>query len=503
MKSLSIILGTLLLALGMAPHAHAGKADDTIYAAFRQPLQSLDFYYSPGREGLLLGLWIYDGLVYRNPATGQFEPLLAHSWKQIDNLTLEFKLRPGVKFQDGSVLNADDVVYTLNFVSDPANKVFLQTLVSWIDKAEKIDSDTVRIIARQVTPQALDYLSKLPIYSKAYYQSAGRDGMGRHPIGTGPYKGEIGPNGTFIFTRFDDYFSASVKGKANIRRLVYRTIPDVNTQVAELMTGSLDWAYYIPNDQAQLLRDSPQLKVVNADTLRIAFLTMDAAGLADAASPLKKPQVRQAISYAIDRAALAKNLVGSSSHVIDTPCFPSQTGCSDDVRRYDFDRAKARSLMAAAGYPNGFDIDIYGYRDRSVADAIVGDLQAIGIRANLHWLVYPAVVQKRRDNGTPMVIDDWGSSSINDVSASLSFFYGGAGDDQTRDPAVAAAIVQGDHTVDTAARKAKYLEALKRIADQAYGLPLFTMPINYVISSDLNMPIAADEFPEFWRASWK
>jgi peptide/nickel transport system substrate-binding protein len=503
MKPLVQFTCALALSAALGSPAIAGKSDDTIRAAFRQAPQSLDAYYSPGREGFLLSFWIYDALIYRDSKTLEFKPLLATSWKQIDDLTLEFEIRDGVKFHNGNVLTADDVVFTLNFASDPANKVFNQTSVNWIAKVEKTGPKTVRIIAKQVAPVALEQLARLPIYSAAYYKSAGREGMGKNPVGTGPYKAEVGPNSTFIFTRFDDYFQGSVKGTPKIRRFIYETIPDVSTQIAELMTGSLDWAYYVPDDQAERLKRSPKLKVVNADTFRIAFLTMDAAGLTSSDTPLKNIKVRQAIAHAINREELAKNLMGGASRVIHSPCSPTQVGCSDDVQRYDYNVVKAKALMAEAGYPNGFEVEIFGYRSRPIADAIIGDLRAIGIKANLRWLQYPAVVQKRRENGTPMVIDDWGSSSINDVAASLAFFYGGKPDDQSRDAEVIAAVDKGDGSVDLATRKAAYLVALKKIAANAYSLPLFTMPINYVFSSEMEIPISPDEIPEFWRASWK
>jgi peptide/nickel transport system substrate-binding protein len=159
--------------------------------------------------------------------------------------------------------------------------------------------------------------------------------------------------------------------------------------------------------------------------------------------------------------------------------------------------------MAEAGYADGFDVDLYGYRSHPIADAIVGYLHAIGIRASLRWSQYPAVMQKRRDNGVPMVIDDWGSSSINDVVAFLPFFFDGGGNDQAMDQTLISLIKQGGALADTDARKKVYAEALTRISDQAYWLPLWTMPVNYAFSSDLDIPITGDENPPFWLARWK
>lgn len=489
--------------LACAPPAFAGKADDTLNVGFRLQLQSLDVYYSPGREGFLLGFWLYDALVFRDAETMQFRPALATAWRQVDDLTLEFDIRQGVKFHDGSTMTADDVVHTLSFAADPANRVFNRSSTAWIASVEKTGPWTVRIRGSSVMPIALEELAKLPIYPAAYYSQVGREGMGRRPIGTGPWRGEVGPGGTVVFTRFDDHYAESPKGRPAIRRMVYRTIPDVNTQVAELMTGGLDWAYYIPDDQAERLRRVPTLRVVNAETFRVAFLTMDAAGLTNPQTPLRDLRVRQAIAHAIDRETLTRSLVGGSARVIHSACYPPQFGCTEEVRRYPFDLARARALMAEAGQSGGFELDIYAYRSRPVAEAIINYLRAIGIRANLRWLQYPAVIQKRRENEAPLVVDDWGSGSVNDVAAFLPFFFTGTGEDQARDAELTAAVNRGGATNDPEARRAAYAEALRRIADQAYWVPLFTMPVNYVHGANLEIPITADEIPQFWRARWR
>ncbi len=497
-----VALAGLMAVLACGP-AQAGKRDDTLNVAFQLQLQSLDAYFSPGREGLLLGFWVYDALLYRDPATFAFKPLLATAWRQVDDRTMEFDIRQGVKFHNGDTLTAADVVFTLNFMSDPANHAFNQSSVSWIEKAEQTGPNTVRVRAKSVTPAAIEFLAQLPIYPEAYYRKVGRDGMNAHPVGTGPYTGEVGPNGTFIFTRFDGYFDGSPKGKPAIKRLVYKTVPEMNSVIAQLMTGELDWAYYIPNDQAERLARVPTLKLVNAPTFRVASLTMDAAAKTDPNTPLRDLRVRRAISHAIDRAAIARQLVGGASQVVNSVCFPTQLGCTDAVPHYDYDVVAAKKLMAEAGYADGFDIDLYGYRSRPVADAVVGYLRAIGIRANLRWMQYPATIQKRHDNGTPMIIDDWGSSSINDVVAFLPFFFDGGGNDQAMDKTVIDLVARGGSITNPQDRKVTYAEALTRIADQAYWLPLWTMPVNYAFSADLDIPIAGDENPPFWLAKWK
>lgn len=483
--------------------ALAGKSNDTLVAAFQAQLPSLDRYHAPGREGFLLGLLAYDALLYRDPNTFEVKPLLATAWRQIDPLTWEFDLRKGVKFHDGGEMTSADVAFTLRYASNPVNRVFNSMTGGWIGSVETPGPYQVRIHAKQVTPLALEYLMQLPIMPEKYHEKVGDDGFGQHPIGTGPYK-VVGRRGSdIVFERNEDYFSGGGKNKPKIKTLIYRTIPDVNTQVADLISGGVDWAYYIPNDQAQRLAQFPKVTVQNAETFRIAFLTLDAASLSSPDSPLKNLKVRQAIAYAINREAIAKTLVGPNSKVINAACTPSQFGCTEDVQAYPYSVAKAKALLAEAGFPNGFDIDIYAYRSRPVAEAVIGNLNSIGIRANLRWMQYSAVIAQRRDHKTPIVIDDFGSAGVNDVGGILPFFFAESPDDQSRDPAVTSAVRQASSTSDQAKRKVLYAEALKRIASQAYWVPLFTLPVNYISASNLNVPVPRDENVEFWRASWK
>lgn len=498
------VLALLAATMTFLPvNAFAGKDNDTLVAAFQAKLPSLDRYHSPGREGFLLGLLAYDALVYRDPNTFELKPLLATAWRQVDDKTWEFDLRQGVKFHNGDEMTAEDVAYSLMYAADPENKVFNRMTGGWIERVDIIDSHKIRVIGRDVAPLALEYIIQLPVVPKKYRESVGIQAFSEKPVGTGPFMVAERSGNDVVFKRNDNYFEGGGKSKPTIGTFIYRAIPDVNTQVAELISGGIDWAYYIPSDQAEKLKRMPMVDVINAETFRIGFLTLDAAGLSDPNSPLKDERVRQAIAYSMDRDAMAKTLVGGASKPIPSACTPSQFGCFAGVTQYPYDVQKAKALMAEAGYANGFDIDIYGYRSRPVAEAIIGYLNAIGIRANLHWLQYSAVIQARRDHKTPVVIDDFGSAGVNDVGAILPFFFAESPDDQSRDPVVTQAVKEAGKIADQDKRKALYETALKQIADKAYWAPLFSMPVNYVMSRSVDVPVPADENVEFWRASWK
>jgi peptide/nickel transport system substrate-binding protein len=500
---------TVVLSMPFAGPVRAGKQDDTLNVAFEEELQTLDRYFNTAREGIVAARMVYDNLFYRDPVTYNYKPLLAKSYQWIDPTTLELELRQGITFHNGAQFSADDVVYTLNWASNPDNKVKVQRYVNWIDRVEKLDDYRVRILLKHPFPAALEFLAMAnPIYPRDYYAKVGPQGFGVKPIGTGPYRVvdvEVGKR--IVFAKNESYFADSPKGQPNIGRIVWRTIPEVNTKVAELLTGGLDWIWLVPTDQALKLSTTPNIRVVSAETMRIGFLMMDAADRSGKEHGMKNPfkhlKVREAVSHAIDRESISRNLVGGSSRVVHSACYPSQFGCTQDVVQYDYDPAKAERLLAEAGYPEGFDCELFGYRDRPYAEAMIGDLQKVGIRAKLTMLKGIAVREKLRAGKLQFVFHTWGSYSINDVSAITSNFFEFGADDLARDPQVRDWLIEGDSSIDPDVRKAAYKKALQRIAEQAYWLPLFTFVANYCFSSDLEFTPYPDAVPRFFQARWK
>src|SRR4051794_26290919 len=178
-----------LVVCSFANPLFASKAENSIRFAVGEVLENVDPYFNNSRAGVILGQHVWDTLIYRDPATNALEGLLAMSWRWLEETTLEVELRPGIRFHNGAVFGADDVVYTLNFIARPENKVVNQQYVSWIDHAEKVDQLKVRIVAKRPSPAALEYLAEyIPIYPREYYEKAGPKGMNEKPIGSGPFR---------------------------------------------------------------------------------------------------------------------------------------------------------------------------------------------------------------------------------------------------------------------------------------------------------------------------
>ena len=507
---MKIIHRTAFLAaagLAFATPAFAQKSADTLRILFRDAVPNVDMYFNSQRTGLILAHQAWDMLVHRDPATFEIKPSLATEWKFADDRTLDLTIRQGVKFHDGSTLSADDVVYTINMAANPDSKVATPSNYAWIDKAEKTGDFAVRIHMKKPTPAALEYLALVtPIHPKAYREKVGPEGFAAKPVGAGPYKIVRNEQAKeVVFERFEDYWTGSPKGKPAIKTLHVRFVPDAATEMTELLAQRADWIWNLNPDQFESVNKMPFLQAIRQESMRIGYLSIDAAGRSAAGNPLTNQKVRQAIWHAIDRKTMADKLVTGGSRVPPAPCFPTQFGCDGDAAvKYDYDPAKAKALLAEAGFPNGFEIEFVTYVQPTTWSAAQQNyLQAVGIKAKITQLQVAAAIQKAWRGENPLYHGSWGSYSINDVSAIFPVMYGGGNDDYARDPELIKLVEAGGATADPVARKKAYSAAIKLMTEKAYWMPLFTYVNTYGFVKTLDFKAFPDELPRFYFAKWQ
>lgn len=500
-----VVIATAVAAFAAAGPALAGKKDGVVRFAYDQVLENIDPFFNNVRLGVMMSQHVWDTLIYRDPVTNEYKPQLATSWKWVDDRTLELELRQGIKFHNGEEFDADDVVFTLNYAADPANKATAQQNISWIESAEKVDKFKVRIKSKRNFPAAIEYLAgPVVIHPNEYYAKVGPKGMNEKPIGSGPFKVSEHVVGKVIkLERNADYWKGSPKPVPSVDKVEVRMIPDRQTQIAEMLSGGLDLIMNVPVEQAQQLKTVPHLAVASGGTMRIVFILFNAGDNAPLPA-LKDVRVRRAIAHSIDKQTMAKQLVGEGVQIINTICFPTQFGCTDDgAARYDYDPAKAKKLLAEAGFPNGFEMDFLAYRERSQSEAMVNYLRAVGVKANLKFMQYAAMREQHRAHKAAATHQTWGSYNVNDASASTSAYFKGIDDDMTKDPEIIPLLQKADTSVDPAVRKEAYKKALQLIAEKAYAVPLYALTTYYILSKDLDFKAYPDEMPRFWEVKWK
>ena len=488
--------------------ARAQKAADTLRIQFIDAVPNVDMYFNSQRTGLILAHQAWDMLVHRDPATFEIKPSLATEWRFAEDSSLDLKIREGVKFHDGSPLTADDVVYTLNMASNPDSKVATPSNYSWIDKAEKTGDFAVRIKMKRPTPAALEYLAMVtPIHPKAYREKVGPEGFAANPVGAGPYKIVKNVQGQeIVFERFEGYWAGSPKGKPAIKTLHVRFVPELATEVTNLLGRQTDWIWNINPDQIAQINKMPHLQAMQQESMRIGYVSIDAAGRSGAGNPLTKLKVRQAIWHAVNRQEMADKLVQGGSRVPQAPCFPSQFGCdADAAMKYPYDPVKAKELLAEAGFPDGFDVEMLtSVTPTSWPAAVQNYLGAVGIRVRMNHMNVAPAIQKAWRGEAPLYMQSWGSYSINDVSAIFPVMYGkDANDNYSKDPELEKLVAEGGSANDAAARKKAYSAAIKIMTEKAYWLPLHTYVNAYAFAKDLDFKTYPDELPRFYWAKWK
>ena len=190
-----------------------------------------------------------------------------------------------------------------------------------------------------------------------------------------------------------DYFKGGYKGDPAISKILFRTIKDANTRAAELMTGAIDWIWDVPKDQAERLQANPALVVENAKTLRVSYLQFDVHGVSGrSSSPTSacaRPWRMPSTASRSPRTWSARR--PSSSHVA-LPSRPVRL-LADGARKYAYDPAKAKALLKEAGFADGFEFDLFAYRDREYTEAVIGDLAKVGLKPKLTYLQYTAFLE--------------------------------------------------------------------------------------------------------------
>lgn len=495
----------LAAALGTTP-ALAGKSDDTLRVAMAEEILNLDYNYTTKREYIILAQMTDTTLFDIDPSTQEVKPSVATGYEYIDEMTLDVTLRDDVKFHDGSTLNAEDVAYTYNWIiREDSESNAGSTTRRWLNQAEVTGPNTVRFHLKSVYPLVLrDMAQRIMLRKAGTYDesgSIGRDAKTQDLIGTGPYRvASFEPGQELVLERFKEYFGELPA----IQKIVVRNIPDVGTQQAEMMSGGIDWMFKVPLDLAESLGATPQATHLSGPDLRIAFIVLDAAGHTDTDGPLTEVKVRQAINHALNKAEMAEYLIGGSAEPIHTACHPAQFGCEQSVQDYPYNPEKAKELLAEAGYPDGFPLEIWAYRDKAVAEAVAADLTAVGIDVNLRYVKLGSLNQARASQDIPAYIGTWGSGGTADTAAIARIHFANDTDrNLSGDEALADVVLAAEQTADQEKRVKIYTEALTTIADQAYWAPLFTYSANYLVSPDLDFPLYPDGLPRLQNSSWK
>jgi len=482
---------SLFVGISAVPAA-AQKSKDTLRMGYYDPISMVDSVFDPKTESGAGTRAVYDALILYDEVKHKLVPHLATSWKYIDPTTIEFVLRKDVKFSDGVPFTADDVVYTIDFLTDPKARFRLPNRIAWLAGAEKIDPYTVRIRTDAPNAVALLRLTRtIQMFPKHIHEPLeDKSTFGKNPVGSGPYRvASVSPDNGFVLVKNEAYHhGSSVKPAASIGRFHGRPIPDRQTQIAELLTGGLDLLYRNDKDQIAALKKDGRFAVTIQPGLGMYYMTIDAANRSGNKA-LSDNRVREAIWRAIDRDAIRNEIIPGADELpnADALCFPSQIACSTTVEPVTYDPAKAKKLLAEAGYPNGFDLEVTTNQPVALGEYIAGELRKVGIRANVSRLSMVAYRKKQGDGQLQMLVGGHGGSGLPDASGFLDFFFTPGQNDYWQDKVIHDALANGNSELDPDKRKEFFRQAFDQINREHYVLMLTPRPEVFIHTKDVRV----------------
>lgn len=344
-------------------------------------------------------------------------PRLAEAWSLIDQQTWELKLRQGVKWHTGDNFTADDVKYTFDTYLDPTS---VRTLRNVIQSVDVVNPTTVRIGTKGPQAGFFQQLAGTHILPRRVREQTGADGFEAHPVGTGPYQFVERVRGQRVTIRANPtYWGGPVDGPA---QLMFRGIPDATTRVAELRTRGAHIILAPPIAQLQELQTA-ETEVVPLKGARAVHYRFNTTK-----KPFDDVRVRQAANYAVDRQAIIKSVLGGAAEPLHGPFSSAWIGYDPSLRPYAYDPAKAKQLLADAGYGGGLDsimnIGTTGavLKEQDIAEVLTTQLGEVGIRLQI-VRSEDAKIDQSADEGTMdgILQDTWGASADPDSMITTVF----------------------------------------------------------------------------------
>ena len=353
---------------------------------------------------------IHDALVKPMPG-GDNTPSLAESWTvSKDHLTYEFVLRKGVKFHNGDPVTSEDVKFSFDRYKGTAAKL----LKDRVREVQIVDPARIRFILKDPWPDFMTFYGTSAtgaawIVPKKYVEKVGDDGFKRAPIGAGPYRFvSSNPGVELVMEAYEGYW----RKVPSVKRLVFRSMPDETTRAAALKAGEVDIVYFLTGPTAAEIKRTPGLRLAAAIPPGVPFLDLPEQW--DPKSPWADRRVRLAASHALDRKALNEaETLGMSRPT--GGLIPRSLEFSKVYEPPPYDPARAKKLLAEAGYPNGFDAGTLTPFPPyfSLAEGVANYLQAVGIKTRIRTMERAAFLTEWREKKIKNVILGLGAPAGN------------------------------------------------------------------------------------------
>lgn len=369
---------------------------------------------------------IFNSLVWLND-DGIIEPSLASDWEvSEDGMLYTFYLRDDVVFHNGYPFTADDVVFT--WERGQGSDITYREDFLAVAEMNKIDDYTVEAVLEAPNAMLLLQMNEhWGILSKQYHEEVGEEGYLQNPVGTGPFKFVEWLTGDrIVLEAFEDYWE---EGYPKVDRVVYRPIPDSSTRFAALVNDDIDIVSGLGPEQAAGVEGAEGVTLVTYPLDRVFYITFNnmSTGIG---TPIENKLVRQAMSYAVDYQTIIDRIFDGYAERTAGFVVPGNLGYDPSVEPYPYDPDKARELLAEAGYPDGFSIEMAGPSEtyinfEQVLQAVVGYWAEVGIDVDLQFMESGMFWNLQANRELPPLFGDSWSSSMGEAYPRLLGSVGG------------------------------------------------------------------------------
>lgn len=511
----------LLAAAALAAALAAPAQAQTLRWAAQNDILTMDPHSQNHATTNAILMHAYEGLTRYN-ANYQVEPALATKWTFTSPTQVRFDLRRNVKFHDGTPFTADDVVFSFGRIKQPQGT--MQIYVTGISEVRKIDDHTIDVILSTPNPLLLRNIIDFRIMSKAWaeknrtanvqdYKAKEENFASRNVMGTGAYKiTGWTPEQRITMAIHNEWWD---KHQGNVKEVIYTPIKSDPTRVAALLSGDVDMLTDLPTQDVARLRADSKLKIVDGPEVRTIYLAPD-IGSAElkysnvkGKNPFADKRVRMALSMAIDREAIRRNIMRGLSIPAGIMVAPGVNGHSSDIDtpvKVDVDGAK--KLLAEAGYPDGFEVRFNApnnryVNDEEIAQAIVAMWARIGVKTSLMAENMATFSQKFQNFDSSLYMLGWGVATYDAqymiqslVRTRTSGADGNFNFSRISDPVVDRLTDAMKSETDVNKRNAMIKEALLRIKDEVLLIPLHHQMRPWAMKASVTTVHRSDDRPE-------
>ncbi len=437
-------------------------------------VSKFDPHYSTAANDIRVTFNIYDNLLSRRPDDKLYEGL-AMEWKTTAPTTWQFKLRQGVKWHNGDPFTSADVKFSLERTYDPAAKTLVATVYTTIARIETPDPYTVLIHTKQPDPLLPARLAFYGghIVPKKYLEQVGPDTFNAKPVGTGPVRlGSWTKDDKCVLEANPDYWG----GKIDVDRVIFRPIPETAPRVAALMKGEVDAITALPPDHGERVSQHPTTTVASA-----LYAGLYCVGINAKVPPLNNQLVRQAMSLAVDRQAIVKDLWRGRGIVPNGPIAKGDNHYDATLPPLAYDPKEAKERLKKSGYkgePISFETTVgYMANDKPMAEVVASMWKDIGLNVGVEVVEFSVRAQKNRERSFKGLWWTDPTSTLRDPDGMMWRLLSPGGiQDYFRHPEWDELGSAGRFSLDEKFRADVYKKMTRIMLEQAFGWVIILQP---------------------------